>query len=119
MGRFSVLLENSVTSEASQEASTEPAKRRVNQASSQSTSRPTERSSPRVMERPKAFYITKRLDRDIDEAVRYFQDVHGIKKVDRSVVVTAMLDNDSLWSDKSLDKLVDRVMSELTSRLTG
>lgn len=119
MGRFSVLLENSAPSEVSKETTSEPTKSRVDQLSSQSTSRPTRKSSSRVMERPKAFYITERLDKKLDEAVRHFQDVHGIKKVDRSVVVTALLDNEDLWSDKSLDKLVDRVMSELTSRLTG
>jgi hypothetical protein len=119
MGRFSVLLENSSPTEISKGGTSEPAKRRVVQPSSQSTSRPTRSSSSRVMERPKAFYITERLDKKLDEAVRRFQDVHGIKKVDRSVVVTAMLDNEDLWSDKSLDRLFDRVMSELTSRLTG
>ena len=119
MGRFSVLLENSAPSEVSKETTREPTKRRVDQPSSQSTSRPTKNLSSRIMERPKAFYITERLDRKIDEAVRRFQDVHGIKKVDRSVVVTAMLDNEDLWSDKSLDKLFDRVMRELTSRLTN
>src|SRR3954452_14351817 len=119
MGRFSVLLENSVPSEDSNNTRNEITKRRVDQPSSQSTSRPTKRLSSRVMERPKAFYITERLDRKIDEAVRYFQDVHGIKKVDRSIVVSAILDNEDLWSGKSLDRLVDRVMSELTSRLTG
>jgi hypothetical protein len=119
MGRFSVLLENSAPIEDIKYAHNEPNKESRNQPSSQSTSRPNRRSSSRVMERPKAFYITERLDKKLDGAVRHFQDVHGIKKVDRSVVVTAMLDNESLWSDKSLDKLVDRVMSELTSRLTG
>jgi hypothetical protein len=119
MGRFSVLLEKSTPSEDAKSTHEEVTKRSVDQPSSQSTSRLTKRPSSRVMERPKAFYITESLDRKIDEAVRYFQDVHGIKKVDRSIVVSSMLDNESLWSDKSLDKLFDRVMSELTSRLTG
>src|SRR4051794_21233308 len=119
MGRFSVLLENSVPIEIPKYTPKEITKRRVDQPDNQSTSRPTKKSSSRVMERPKAFYITERLDRKIDEAVRRFQDIHGIKKVDRSVVVTAMLDNEDLWTDKSLDRLFDRVMRELTSRLTG
>jgi hypothetical protein len=51
--------------------------------------------------------------------VQYFQRTHGIKKVDRSILINAMLDNDAQWSDKSLDALVDRVISQLTSRLTG
>jgi hypothetical protein len=71
-----------------------------------------------TVERPKAFYITKRLNEQLGDAVRYYQDVHGIKKVDRSAVVNAMLDNDANWTDESLDLLVGRVMSLLTSRLT-
>ena len=71
------------------------------------------------MEKPRAFYITERLDRRLDEAVRYFKEEHGIKKVDRSVVVTAMLDTEARFSQDALDQLVDRVIEQLTSRLTG
>jgi len=72
-----------------------------------------------VVERPKAFYITKQLDRRLDEAVRYYQEKHGITKVDRSALVNAILDNDAKWTEEALDLLVDRVLSQLTSRLTG
>ena len=71
------------------------------------------------MDRPKAFYITTRLDKRLDDAVRYFQDMHGIKKADRSTVVNAMLGSEENWTDKSLDRLVSRLISHLTSRLTG
>jgi len=72
-----------------------------------------------VVDRPKAFYITKRLDRRLDEAVRYYQEKHAIRKVDRSTVVNALLDTDTNWTEEALDLLVDRVLSQLTSRLTG
>jgi hypothetical protein len=75
-------------------------------------------ASDTTVERPKAFYITKRLDHRLDEAVRYYQDVHGIKKVDRSAIVNAMLDTDANWTDEALDQSVSRIMSLLTSRLT-
>ena len=39
------------------------------------------------------------------------------RKVDRSVIVNALLDNDELWTDQALDQLVERVVSQLTSRL--
>ena len=73
----------------------------------------------RVLEKPKGFYITAELDKRIDKAVRYLKETHGIKKVDRSIVVTALLDNDAHWTEESLDGLVDPVIRQLTSRLTG
>jgi hypothetical protein len=92
----------------------------INQSTSQSTSQSTNKfSSNDIVDRPKAFYITVRLDKRLDDAVRYFQDVHGIKKADRSTVVNAMLDTDENWTEKSLDGLVSRLISQLTSRLTG
>ncbi len=98
--------------------------KKTNQLVGQSTSQPISRlTNPpaysKTVDRPKAFYITERLDRKLDEAVRYLQDTHGIKKVDRSTIINALLDNDAYWTDESLDLLVDRVISQLTSRLTG
>ena len=91
----------------------------TNQSSSQSTSRQTNRPDNSIVDRPKAFYILNRLDKSIDNAVRYYQEQHSIRKVDRSVIVNAILDDPKLWTDESLDRLVDRVISQLTSRLTG
>lgn len=97
--------------------------RSASQSVSQSTDQLTVtevRVSPNpVVDRPKAFYITRRLDRRLDEAVRYFQEKHSIKKVDRSTVVNAILDDDEKWTEEALDLIVDRVIRQLTSRLTG
>jgi len=68
--------------------------------------------------RPKAFYITLRLDARLDEAVRYLRDVRGIRKADRSAVVNALLDRDELWTESALDDLAAEVIDRLTSRLT-
>jgi hypothetical protein len=87
------------------------------QSTNQSTSPPTGKPSNKIVDRPKAFYITEGLDDKLDNAVHYLQKTHGIKKVDRSVVVNALLDNDTLWTDEALDQLVERVVSQLTSRL--
>lgn len=89
------------------------------QSIDQSANQLTRREGNQTVERPKAFYITKRLDRRIDAAVRYFQEKHGIKKVDRSVIINAMLDNEAWWTEEALDLLVDRVISQLTSQLTS
>jgi hypothetical protein len=103
----------------------------VDQLTTQSTVQPTQQLTPettnkfvvqpptRVVDRPKAFYITEQLDKRIDKAVLYLQERHNVKKVDRSTIVTAMLDQEELWTDEALDQLVGRVVSQLTSRLMG
>jgi hypothetical protein len=87
----------------------------------QSTSRSVTQSttSAGYVDRPKAFYITNHVDERLDDAVRYFQQTHGLKKVDRSMIVNALLDAEALWTDESLDRLLARVIEQLTSRLTG
>jgi hypothetical protein len=98
----------------------QPTSQLTKQSANQSTSRLTKQltKGSRVLDRPKAFYITERLDRRLDEAVRYLQENHGIRKVDRSTVVNALLDNEANWTEEALDLIVDRVISQLTSRLT-
>lgn len=76
-------------------------------------------SGNRVMDKPRAFYITERLNQRIDEAVRYYQEKHNLKKVDRSIVVTTLLENETNWTDEALDLLVDRIIGQLTNRLTN
>ncbi len=89
----------------------------TSQSTSQSTNQSTSKPDNKLVERPKAFYITQRLDSKLDDAVAYLQKQHGIKKADRSVVINALLDNEAVWSDEALDQLVDRVIHQLTSRL--
>ena len=89
----------------------------THQPTSQLINQSTSRPPTHIVDRPKAFYITEGLDEKLDQAVTYLQKKHGIKKVDRSVIVNALLDNDTLWTDEALDQLVERVVSQLTSRL--
>jgi hypothetical protein len=106
---------------------TQPVSQPVGQSVDQSTSQSTDMSttprsvpsSNKIVSRPKAFYITERLNSRLDDAVEYFQDKHGINKVDRSIIVNALLDNEENWSEETLDLLVSRVISLLTSRLTS
>jgi hypothetical protein len=94
-----------------------PSSQSTGQSTHQSIGQSTSRSFTKIVDRPKAFYITEGLDENLDKAVRYLQKKHGIKKVDRSVVVNALLDNNTLWTDEALDQLVERVVSQLTNRL--
>ena len=102
----------------------------VGQQSSKSTSQLTNPSinqsmrqsinkANKVMDKPRGFYITEGLNQHIDEAVRYYQEKHNLKKVDRSIVVTALLDNETNWTEETLDLLIDLVISHLTNRLTN
>jgi hypothetical protein len=91
----------------------------TNQSTSQLTSQSTYIPGNRIVGRPKAFYITERLDARLDDAVKYLQEKHGIRKVDRSTIVNALLDNEANWTEENLEVLVSRVLSLLTSRLTS
>lgn len=93
--------------------------RSTSQPTGQSTKQPRSRPGSRIVDRPKAFYITERLDQRLNEAVTYLQTQHGIRKVDRSTVINALLDKDELWSEEALDHLVDQVVSQLTDRLVS
>ena len=96
-----------------------PTTQSTHQSTSQLISQPISRLITKIVDRPKAFYITEGLDEKLDKAVMYLQKKHGIKKVDRSVIVNTLLDNDTLWTDEALDQLVERVVSQLTSRLVS
>jgi hypothetical protein len=96
-----------------------PISQSTRQSTGQSISQPINQPFTKIVDRPKAFYITEGLDEKLDNAVTYLQKKHGIKKVDRSVIVNALLDNDTLWTDEALDQLVERVVSQLTSRLVS
>ena len=71
----------------------------------------------RIIGSARGFYISQRLDRQLDRAVAYLRERHGLRRVDRSVVVSALLDRDDLWGDDALDQIVDRVVTEITGRL--
>ena len=73
----------------------------------------------KVMDKPRGFYITEGLNQRIDQAVRYYQEQHNLKKVDRSIVVTTLLDNEANWTEETLDLLLEKVIRQLTNRLTN
>jgi hypothetical protein len=70
-----------------------------------------------IVSKPKGFYITYRLNKRLDQAVKYLQEKRGLKKADRSLVINALLDTDEKWTNEALDTLVDPIISILTSRL--
>ena|SRR5260370_26330455 len=91
----------------------------IEQSINQSTSQSIRNHTDKVMEKPRGFYITERLNQRIDEAVRYYQEKHNLKKVDRSIVVTVLLENEANWTDEALDLLLDKIIHQLTRRLTN
>jgi hypothetical protein len=124
IGQSTSQLISQSTSKSAKSKKEKPVSKPTHQPDSLSTGKLVSRltslpADNKIVNRPKAFYILERLDRKIDDAVRYLQDTRGIKKADRSVVVNAYLDNDDLWTEEAIDQLVDRVISQLTRRLTG
>src|SRR5207244_12379181 len=97
--------DQSITQHIYQSAS-QPTSQSVSQSTDQQTSKSPPLSDKLTVDRPKSFYITLRLDKRLDEAVRYFQEVHGIKKVDRSILMNVILVTDENWIDEALDLLV-------------
>jgi hypothetical protein len=75
-----------------------------------------DRDAGRILGRPRGFYISRRLDRQLDRAVAYLKEQHGLRKVDRSVLVTTLLDRDELWTEAALDQVVERVAEEVNGR---
>ena len=96
-----------------------PTHQSIDQSTERLTNRLNHPNSTKVMDKPRGFYITEQVNKHIDEAVRYYQEKHNLKKVDRSIVVTALLENESNWTEETLDLLLDRVISQLTNRLTN
>jgi len=96
----------------------------TDQLSNRSTGQSTNRSVDRpidldslgpVVDRPRAFYITQKVDQWLDDGVRYLRS-KGIHKVDRSVLVNAILHDPEHYQSKSLDNLRKRILTHLTNK---
>ena len=108
------------------------AKDLVDQSTDQSTNRSTNRPTDRltdwltdsiidvdelgsVVERPRAFYITQQVDIWLDESVRYLRG-KGMHKVDRSVLINALLHNEGLYKPRFLNNIRKRLLAHLTNK---
>ena len=101
-----------------------PITRSTEQLTNQSTGKSTNRSIDQpsdldslgpVVDRPRAFYITQKIDNWLDDGVRYLKS-KGIHKVDRSVLVNAILHDPDHYQSKSLDNLRKRILIHLTNK---
>jgi hypothetical protein len=94
--------------------------RLIHQKNSRSTYKPID-SSP-ILGRPKAFYITKKQDDDLDKAVKQLSErVEGKvnQKIDRSTLLRLILEDDEITKKETIDRLVSRLTSRLISQLTN
>ena len=71
-----------------------------------------------VVGKPRAFYITQKVDGWLDEAVRYLRG-KDLAKADRSVVVNALLHSPDLFKPEFLDKLRKRILAHLVNKSMG
>lgn len=97
----------------------QPTSQSTNQSTDRSTDQLTGRPTPAtepIVDRPKAFYITQKVNDWVNEAVEHFQKKEGLKKADRSTIVNAILHDHEIWSEEGLKKLKGRVIKQLTNR---
>jgi len=96
----------------------------INQSINQTTNQSSDQSIDQltqvdtlgpIVDRPRAFYITQRIDHWVDEAVAYLRN-KGMHKMDRSVLVNTLLHNPELYKPSSLKKLRNRLLAHLTNR---
>ena len=105
-----------------------PTDQSMDQSTNRSTDQPADQSASQsstrmddvdalgpVVDRPRAFYITDKVDRWLDEAVRYLKE-KGLHKADRSVLINALLHDPNHYSPASLDKLRARLLAHLTNK---
>ena len=97
-----------------------PVNRPIGQSTGQSTDRSMDRSididtlGP-VMDRPRAFYITHKVDRWLEDGIKYLRE-KGLYKVDRSILVNALLHDKKLYQPEYLDKLRGKLLAHLTNK---
>ena len=100
----------------------------TDQSNDQSTSRPVGQSTSQstdqlsridslgpIVDRPRAFYITLKVDHWLDEGVRYLK-TKGMHKMDRSVLLNSLLHNHLLFKPNSLDKIRNELLAHLTNK---
>lgn len=107
-------------SNVTNQSTAQSTRKSTEQPINQSTNQPVDQSI--ILGRPKAFYITKKQDEDLDIAAdklnkRIGEKIH--QKIDRSVVLRLLLEEVSLTNDTTIGKLANRLASRLISQLTG
>ena len=109
-------LTNQSTSQSTDQSTNRPISQPINLPIDQLTNRFTDvdELGP-VVEKPKAFYITQKVDHWLDEAVRYLQE-KGLYKVDRSILVNALLHKPELFKPDSLDGIRNQLIAHLTNK---
>lgn len=94
----------------------------VDQSIDQSASRQSKRHANRsaILGKPKAFYITKKQDKDLDLLVQKLsQELEGKinQKIDRSTVVRLILDASDPMDAQAVKRLAKQLVDQLVSQL--
>lgn len=67
----------------------------------------------------RTLYVTDENIKRLDKATEYLRERHKIRKADRSNVLGAILEDNNLWTEKRLDRLVNGVLEYLTAKLVS
>lgn len=83
-----------------------------------SATRPSKEAKlDQILDRPKAFYITKRQSDTLDELVKTMRKKAYGKttvKIDRSTILRLLLDRANLDDEKAADELIDTLVEQLS-----
>ncbi len=96
----------------------QPANQLVDQSTSRQSKRPANRSA--ILGKPKAFYITKKQDKDLDLLVQKLsQELEGKinQTIDRSTVVRLILDANDPMDTQTVKRLAKQLVNQLVSQL--
>ena len=95
-----------------------PADRSDDQSASRFIDQSTHQLMGPILTKPVGFYLPEIINRQIDEAVYYYRTKRGMK-VDRSLVISALLGDPQIWTPEYLDQLANKVMAQLINRSTN
>ena len=96
----------------------QPASQLINQTTSRQSKRQVNRSA--ILGKPKAFYITKKQDKDLDLLVQKLsQELEGKinQKIDRSTVVRLILDASDPMDAQAVKRLAKQLVDQLVIQL--
>lgn len=108
---------------AKKKVTSKPIKKKVAQSTVQLTSESTDKSTNQsiILKKPKAFYITKKQNKDLDLLVRRVGERLNQKlniKIDRSTIIRSLLDYSKIDAPETAEALSEYMVEELIKKIS-